>query len=97
LPTFETPAQFDREFAKLTATQQEAFKRAVGVFVADLRAGRSFSRGLRVKRLQGKTGVFEMTWASNGRATWQYGPEQQPGEPHVIWRRIGTHDIFRSP
>jgi hypothetical protein len=38
-----------------------------------------------------------MTWASNGRATWQYGPEQRPGERHVIWRRIGTHDIFRAP
>jgi hypothetical protein len=38
-----------------------------------------------------------MTWAPNGRATWQYGPEQRPGERHVIWRRIGTHDIFRAP
>jgi hypothetical protein len=38
-----------------------------------------------------------MTFAPNGRATWQYGLEIRPDEPHVIWRRIGTHEIFRNP
>jgi hypothetical protein len=38
-----------------------------------------------------------MTRAPDGRATFQYGPEIAPGEPHVIWRRIGTHAIFREP
>lgn len=49
-----------------------------------------------VKRVQG-TAVWEMKWAEDGRATWEYGPERQPGEVYVIWRRIGTHEIFRSP
>jgi len=38
-----------------------------------------------------------MTWAANGRATFQYGPELTPGQAHVIWRRVGTHDVFDRP
>ena len=97
MPTFASLAQFDREYAKLTAEQQKAFREAVLVFVADLRARQGFRRGLRVKRVQGTADVWELTWAPDGRATWQYGPEHLPGEPHVIWRRIGTHSIFRQP
>lgn len=41
--------------------------------------------------------MFEMTWAPDGRATFEYGEEQTEGEPHVIWRRVGTHDVFESP
>ncbi|GGU66298.1 hypothetical protein GCM10010274_63660 [Streptomyces lavendofoliae] len=33
----------------------------------------------------------------NGRATWHYGPAIRPGVQHVIWRRIGTHDILTGP
>ncbi len=64
--------------------------------MADLRAGR-FRRGLRVKAVQGAAGIFEMTWAPDGRATFQYGEERRPGDRHVIWRRIGTHDVFVQP
>jgi hypothetical protein len=32
-----------------------------------------------------------------GRATFQFGPAVIEGEPHIIWRRIGTHDIFDRP
>ena len=64
--------------------------------MADLRAGR-FRRGLRVKDVQGAAGIFEMTWAPDGRATFQYGEERRPGDRHVIWRRIGTHDVFVQP
>ena len=31
------------------------------------------------------------------RATFQYGDEVHTGQPHVIWRRVGTHAIFRRP
>ena len=66
-------------------------------FRPDLVTGR-FRPGLRVKGVRdAPSGVFEMTWAPDGRATFEYGPEQHPGEPHVIWRRIGTHDVFRQP
>jgi hypothetical protein len=38
-----------------------------------------------------------MSWAPDGRATFEYGPEARPREAHIIWRRIGTHSIFRQP
>lgn len=37
---------------------------------------------------------MEMTWAPDGRATWQYGDEVRPGVTHILWRRVGGHDIF---
>jgi hypothetical protein len=35
--------------------------------------------------------------ADDGRLTFQFGDEVIKGEPHVIWRRVGTHDIFDEP
>lgn len=52
--------------------------------------------GLVVKPVKGADGLFEMRWASDGRATFRYG-KGRPGEPHIIWCRVGTHDIFKSP
>ena len=66
-------------------------------FVEDLRQGRQFRNGLRVKGVKGAPGIFEMTWADDGRATFEYGQPVIPGQPHVIWRRVGTHDIFDAP
>jgi hypothetical protein len=95
MPTYDVLASFWRDWRSLTPQQQLAFLEALQQFVADLRAGR-FRPGLRVKRVRGYPGVWEMTWVADGRATFEYGEEIQ-GEPHVIWRRIGTHDIFRRP
>lgn len=97
MPTYGRSPLFDREFAKLTRAQQGLFLQAVQHFVADLRAGQGFRKGLRVKRVQGTADVWELTWAPDGRATWQYGTEVTPGQAHVIWRRIGGHAIFRQP
>ena len=67
-------------------------------FIADAGdAGQGFYPRLRVKRVQGHPRVWEMTWAPDGRATFEYGEEVRPGETHVIWRRIGTHSVFRRP
>lgn len=95
--TFERQTRFDRDLARLTPEQQRRFRAGVAGFVADLAHGEGFRPGLRVKRVQGTERVWEMTFAPNGRATWEYGTEVQSGEPHVIWRRVGTHDIFRGP
>ncbi len=65
--------------------------------VADLQTGRGFRPGLRVKRVEGHENVYEMTWAPDGRATFTYGAEVYPGEPHIIWPRIGGHDILAYP
>lgn len=97
MPTYAWLARFRADFEKLTPAQQAAFLLAVGQFVEDLRAGRPFRKGLRVKGIQGASGIFEMTWADDGRATFEYGEEIAKGDAHVIWRRVGTHSVFKRP
>ena len=82
MPTFERPPRFDKDWADLSP---------------DLSAGRPFRQGLRVRRVKSTSDVWEMTFASDGRATWQYGREIRVGEPHVVWRRVGSHTIFKRP
>ena len=97
MPTYAWIVRFRADFERLTPTQQAAFLVAVQQFVDDLQRGRVFRKGLRVKGIQGASGVFEMTWAPDGRATFEYGDEVTAGEPHVVWRRVGTHTIFKKP
>lgn len=47
-----------------------------------------------MKRVVGMKGCWEMTWAPDGRAIFMYGEEVRPGEPHVVWLALGTHDIL---
>ena len=48
--------------------------------------------------MRGAHGVFELTWeGEDGRATFEYGEEQVEGETHVIWRRVGRHEICKRP
>ena len=55
--------------------------------------GSGWPRGLRVKRVQGAPGIWEMTWSwPNGRATFEW--IQIDGEPAIRWRRVGGHEIF---
>ena len=96
MPTYDTLAAFDRDYGRLSPAQRVLVRAAVVAFVADLKTG-TFRAGLRVKRVAGRHGVWEMTWDDDGRATFHYGPEQRSNEPHVVWRRIGSHDIFRNP
>jgi hypothetical protein len=93
---WSTTESFEQDFKKLTLEERAKFRGAVAAFVADIKR-RNFRKGLRVKGIRGAEGIFEMTWAKNGRATFQYGPEALANEPHVIWRRCGTHAIFRKP
>lgn len=97
VPTYSWLARFGADFDALSERQQAAFLAAIEAFVADLSAGRGFRAGLRVKGVKGAVGIFEMTWAPDGRATFEYGAETVEGEPHIIWRRVGTHVIFDRP
>lgn len=97
MPTFRWLARFGADFDRLSPAQQAAFLAAIAQFVEDLSAGGRFRKGLRVKGVQGASGVFEMTWADDGRATFQYGDAVLEGEAHIIWRRVGTHDILGQP
>ena len=94
MPTYERSARFDRDYRALTPAQRAQFTTAVRKFVDDLERGRGFRSGLRVKGVQGSPGVFEMTWAEDGRATFSYGESIRAGEPHIQWRRVGTHDVL---
>lgn len=95
MPTYDLTAAFRRDLRRLTPEQRKAFRAAVEVFVEDLRAGRGFRRGLRVKKMRGHEGIWEISWAADGRATFQFG--EGTGEVHIVWRRIGTHSIFVDP
>ncbi|MFI2215120.1 hypothetical protein [Streptomyces sp. NPDC020141] len=102
MPTFETTTRFTRDHCRLTPEQRRRFRRTVTAFVHDLRdADAHFRAGLRVKQVSGFPGIYELTWSAGtgpaGRATWQYGTSCRPGHPHVIWRRIGGHDILTGP
>ena len=97
MPTREILPQFWRDWARLTLEQQQAFRLAVGKLVDDLKAGGGLRAGLRVKGVRGTPGVYELTWARDGRATFSYGRSVVVDEPHIVWRRIGTHEILREP
>lgn len=95
-PTYDRRRRFLRDFRRLSPAQQRAFLAAVERFVAGLAEG-ELDPALRVKRVQRERGVWELTWAPDGRATFEYGPEVRSGEPHVVWRRIGTHRVLDDP
>jgi hypothetical protein len=97
VPTYARLPRFDKDYAGLDPAGKTAFKIAVTKCVEDMARGGACRTGLRVKGVQGAPGIYEMTWADDGRATFEYGPNQLPGEPHVIWRRVGSHAIFGSP
>ncbi len=97
MPTYAWLARFWSDFKRLSPDEQTAFLVAVKYFVTDLSEKKPFRKSLRVKGIQGAPGVFEMTWARDGRATFQYGKPLRDNEVHIVWRRVGTHNIFNHP
>ena len=74
MPTHEESGSFLSDVRHLTPEQRIRFLMALRRFIGDLRAmeageRRWFRRGLRVKGVRGAPGLFEMTWAPDGRAT----------------------------
>jgi mRNA-degrading endonuclease YafQ of YafQ-DinJ toxin-antitoxin module len=97
VPTYRLLPRFQKDWEKLTAAERKEFRAAVKRFIEALNAGSGrFPASLRVHRIDGTADVWSMTWADNGRATFQYGDSIKPGEPHIVWRRVGTHDIYKS-
>ena len=94
-------ASFIRDLRQLSKTERETFLQvlhrefhpACVRFVSD--PSTPWPRSLRVKRVQGVPGVWEMTWSfagPAGRATFEW--VEIDGEPGIQWRRIGGHEIF---
>jgi len=96
MATFETLPHFEASWVKLTRGQQDAFRAVVlEAFEPDLMTpDHPFRRSLRVRLVTGQPGLFEMAWSHDGRATFSYGAEREPGQPHVVWQEIVT--ISRS-
>ena len=97
MPTYAWLARFGKDFDGLTHEQRALFLLAVAQFVEDLERRHGFCRGLRVKSVKGASGIFELTWANDGRATFEYGEPIVPNEFHVVWRCVGTHAVFDTP
>lgn len=96
MPTYEGLPRFWREFNGLGLEEQARFLSAVGLLMRFLRSGETIP-GLRLKGVSSHPGVFEITWGPDRRATFEYGGQVRPGHPHIVWRRVGSHDIFRDP
>ena len=55
-------------------------------------------KSLRIKDVEGAPGIWELTWSSSGpdgRATFEYFDVGR--ERAIRWRRIGGHEIFKTP
>jgi hypothetical protein len=73
MPTYSVEESFWRDWQHLTEAERELFLLARGRMVHDLKRGKQIRAGLRVKRVQKVSGVYEMTWAPDGRATFTFG------------------------
>ena len=99
MPTHDETGAFLSDYGSLTPQQRDSFDSKREEFVADLIAMERGSRqgfrlGLRVKRVQGVSGLFEMTWAPDGRATFSMGEPVVTGKRHIVWHRVGDHSIL---
>jgi hypothetical protein len=101
---FEQAGRFRSDRAALSNEHFAAFRRvAIDQFIPaavrhTTQPGSTWPKGLRVKRVQGTPGVWEMTWSfagPDGRATFEW--IEIDGEPAIRWRRVGSHAIFSKP
>lgn len=73
------------------------FARRWRSLVAAFKDGREPPRSLRIKRVQGTEDIWEFSYSGDGRATFRYGPERKAGETHIVWLRVGGHEILNRP
>ena len=99
MPTHDETRAFVRDYERLTRQQQDRFDSKREEFIKDLLAMEKdprmrFRASLRVKKLQGESGLFEMTWAADGRAIFSMGRPVVEGKRHIVWHRVGDHGIL---
>ncbi|MFF2523528.1 hypothetical protein [Streptomyces liangshanensis] len=63
MPTYETLPRFTTGLNHLTPEQRRKFQQTVAAFVHDPRTGGAFRPGLRIKRVQRASGIYELTWS----------------------------------
>lgn len=105
---FQTTPAFESDFRGLSPDEKRLFREAVRKFneacdrFVETSGAARWPASLRVKSVEGAPGVWEMTWSfsgPDGRATWEWSTVHEEGRtyPAVLWRRVGTHEIFRDP
>ena len=77
---------FAKLLKRLPATVRQLVREKLNLYVQD-----PSHPSLRVKRLKGTRDVWEMSITMNYRLTFEIQGER------MILRRIGTHDVLRSP
>jgi mRNA-degrading endonuclease YafQ of YafQ-DinJ toxin-antitoxin module len=97
VPTYDKTNRFLHDFENLTHEEAGRFLEVLDDFVEAIREGPPYPGNLRMKKVQGWKGVWEMSFANDGRATFEFGEQIHAGEAHIVWRRIGGHEIFRNP
>lgn len=98
-----TPA-FDADVRLLSASERRKFRAAIHeTFVPAAERhvdepGAPWLGALRVKRVRGAQGIWELTWSfagPDGRATFEW--VEIEGLPAIRWRRVGRHAILAAP
>jgi hypothetical protein len=103
--TYGQTDRFKSDVKRLSAPEKQTFRRVVREkfipaaerVAADPGAAR-WPTSLRVKDVEGAPGIWEMTWSfsgPDGRATFEW--REFNGEPGILWRRVGGHEIFANP
>ena len=77
---------FDRLFRNLSQDTQERAYEKLALYLQD-----AAHPSLRVKRIKGSPGIWEMSITMSIRITFQVEDDK------VLLRRIGTHEILRRP
>ena len=78
--------RFDKLFRRLPREIRDATYEKLALYLAD-----QLHPSLRVKRIKGTDGIWEMSITMNYRLTFELEGER------MLLRRIGTHDVLRSP
>ncbi|MDX2971324.1 hypothetical protein PWY87_02795 [Kribbella solani] len=100
---YRTASTFDRDFARLPRDHRHMYLKILGEHFLPAIAAGSFTgtppwpKRLRVHQLAG--GIYSITWSfagPDGRATFHLERPDQ-GDTILVWRRIGTHDIYDRP
>jgi hypothetical protein len=100
---YQATASFLADYRRLSDDERALFREAVRLLnqAYEQRGDRAFPQwptSLRIRGVQGATGVWEMTWSftrPDGRATFSF--ITIAGELAVRWRRVGDHRIFDEP
>jgi hypothetical protein len=101
---FETTPAFDSDYRRLKPEHAAQFRKIVreklvpacDAYAAD--PATAWPAALRIKAVRGAPGVLELTWSfasPDGRATFELVTVDK--ELRLRWRRVGDHDVFRSP